>query len=737
MSRAVPAWAGDLRGGLVTAIIGIPLCVGFGLFAFEPMGERYAPVAVLAGVYAFVFAPLIAYLLGSRGVPVFGPRNMATFVIHSMLVAVAASAFSRSASQASVMVLIAAVLATAALIQMALSALSLGELTKYIPHPVIAGFQNGAALLLFLSQVDTLLGIAPVPSSPDLLYHAGRIQPLTLLVGIITMGTMLVAHRVARRIPGMVVGLAVGCGLYYALWAAGFQMHLGALVGEWSFRLPETNLLLEAHELFSGPDALRQATFVVAWAVTLAMVGSLDVLLCLKVIEGFSKERTEGNTTLMRLGVGNFLASGLGALFTSVSLVNTHAATLAGGRSRLAGLTAIVLVLTVSAIASNLIAVLPRVVIAGLLVVTAIRLFDRWTLQLLRSVMTGDAARRKSYLFDLLIIVMVVALTVTHHLVSAVLVGISLAVGSFILRMSRTIIRRSYRCDEVRSRKTRENQDNNILSRNGRQIAVFELEGALFFGTADKLVREMERAFADGVRYAILDLRRLNDLDTTAARLLMQLHDSVGPRGLRIGLSGIVPGSRLDRFVRDCGLAAAVGIQHVFSDVDDATEWAEDLVLADAKSSGAAPGELALEAFDILSGMSRADVEELRALFRRVQFGQGSVIFREGESGREIYLIARGSASVKLRQHEAGVPTRLVTFAPGTVFGEVALLDGGPRSATVEADTPLVCYTLSGVDFDQLKSDKPAIAIRLLTNLAGELGNRLRRANRIIFQLEH
>jgi CRP-like cAMP-binding protein/anti-anti-sigma regulatory factor len=500
--------------------------------------------------------------------------------------------------------------------------------------------------------------------------------------------------------------------------------------------MPETNLLFDARDLFDGADALRNAALVLAWGATLALVASLDALLCLKVIEGFTKQRADANRTLMRIGMGNFLGAGFGSLFTSVSLVNTHAAHASGGRSRWAGLTAVAVVVLVSLLAPNLIAVLPRVVVAALLIVTAIRLFDRWTFSLAAAVATGDSARRRSYLLDLLIILLVVALTISNQLIAAVAVGLALSVGSFIFRMSRAIVRRSYRCDVARSRRTRDNLENDVLATRGCEIAVFELEGALFFGTADKVVREVESAFADGARYAILDLRRVNDFDTTAARLLIQMHDADSPRGLRLALSGLRPGSRLDNFVRDCGLAVAFGREHLFADLDDALEWAEDRLIADARHAGR-DDELPLEAFDLVAGLPRGDIEQLRSLVKRVEFEEGDLVFREGELGDDMYLIARGSASVKMRQGGEGLPTRLVTFAPGTVFGEVALLDSGPRSATVEADSALVCFVLSGADFQRLIAEQPGIAIRLLRNIAGELGNRLRRANRIIFQLEH
>lgn len=120
-----------------------------------------------------------------------------------------------------------------------------------------------------------------------------------------------------------------------------------------------------------------------------------------------------------------------------------------------------------------------------------------------------------------------------------------------------------------------------------------------------------------------------------------------------------------------------------------------------------------------------------------VRFDAGTVVFGEGSEGFGAFLITRGVASVTLHQLDQQRPIRLVTFSPGTVFGEMALLDGEPRSATVVADTDLECRTLSTVDFEHLKEAHPRIAIQLLSNLANESSLRLRRANRLIFELEH
>ena len=119
----------------------------------------------------------------------------------------------------------------------------------------------------------------------------------------------------------------------------------------------------------------------------------------------------------------------------------------------------------------------------------------------------------------------------------------------------------------------------------------------------------------------------------------------------------------------------------------------------------------------------------------RREYEDGAVVFREGDEGGELFIIALGTASANLRPAENRT-IRLATFSTGTVFGEVALLDEGARSATIEAEGPLVCYVLTRTAFELLIREHPTIAVKLLANLGRELSQRLRRANRAIYQLD-
>ncbi len=119
---------------------------------------------------------------------------------------------------------------------------------------------------------------------------------------------------------------------------------------------------------------------------------------------------------------------------------------------------------------------------------------------------------------------------------------------------------------------------------------------------------------------------------------------------------------------------------------------------------------------------------------RRVSYRPGDVIFREGDPGNELLVVTKGSASAYLELPNTNI--RLATFAPGTMFGELALLDAGTRSATIVADEDLVCYAITTSDFTAMAANFPIVPIRLLAAIGRELSGRLRTANRTIHQLE-
>jgi sulfate permease, SulP family len=301
------------------------------------------------------------------------------------------------------------------------------------------------------------------------------------------------------------------------------------------------------------------------------------------------------------------------------------------------------------------------------------------------------------------------------------------------VRMSRSNIRRRYNCDKIHSRKARTPEEAALLEKRGGDILGLELQGVLFFGSAEMLSDDIERASAAVIRTIILDLRRVTEIDATGARILADIQASLAGKNQHLALA-LAKNSETAARLSEAGIIEAIGAGCVFEDIDRAMEWAEDeLIRTDAKDTKS--DEIPLASVDLFSTLTSAELEAIERHTRRETFPRGKIIFREGDPGKELFIVTKGCASAYLNLIN-GADIRLATFAPGTIFGELAILDTGPRSASVVADDDVICYVLSEQQFAALAKDAPAIVIKLLSGLGRELSRRLRRANQTIHQLE-
>ncbi len=729
---------GEWAGGFTSALLTLPLCIGFGLFAFAPLGERYVGYGVIAGLYSAIIVALIAVLLRANSPVVFAPRSMQAYLVSMVaLHLVQSESFVHIQDPQQILTVMFFVIFLSGIMQAAFGAIGAGGLVKYIPYPVIAGFQNAAAILLLLSQIAPMLGLGHRLEPGTMLEQLRHAQPLTLAVGVLTCYLMLYAGKLSKRIPPVIIGLFAGIGLYYLFYYLGYVDKLGPFIGEFNFALPDLHYLSGFYAIAHQRQWWGLLPSMFAWAASLALISSLDVLLCAKVMEGVTQERQDHNLTLVRLGVGNLVVAAFGGISSAISLTSSQGNYNSGGRTGYSVVISSLLILAAVLFCSQLISLIPKVVIAGMLVVTAWRLLDRWTSQLVKRLVAAGPRNRASLLLDLFVIVLVTLVAVFASLVTAVAIGIMVSVFSFLFRMSKSVVRRSVSGDALRSRKTREPRLMQLLAEQGHRIVVFELEGAVFFGTAEKLIHQIERAVKDGATLVIVDLKRVTEIDSTGVRFLVQANDAMVKQGKFLLLSSVEESGRLGHFLRDMGAIAALTRGRVFVDIDQALEWAEDQLILSELGDVELGTEFPFAQLDLFAGLNETEIEVVKGRLSRRVYAKEEIVFREGDPGQQLFVIAKGEASVRIRPPGATRDIRLITFAPGTVFGEVALLDTEVRSASVQADEELVCYVLEQEVFQQLAGSHPGIAVTLLRNLGRELSNRLRRANRVIYQLDN
>ena len=172
-----------------------------------------------------------------------------------------------------------------------------------------------------------------------------------------------------------------------------------------------------------------------------------------------------------------------------------------------------------------------------------------------------------------------------------------------------------------------------------------------------------------------------------------------------------------------------------FRDADAALEWCEDQLLA-----GAAHGfgtKFAVPQINLFKGLNSEECHLVESIIRPLVFEKGDVIMREGDKANLFFVLARGTVSVEIKVHgNTGRRKRVASIGPGLTFGEMALLDGGRRSADVVANEKVICYGLGVEELHELAAEHPHIMITILSNLTREFSERLRHANEEIGVLE-
>jgi glutaminase len=280
-------------------------------------------------------------------------------------------------------------------------------------------------------------------------------------------------------------------------------------------------------------------------------------------------------------------------------------------------------------------------------------------------------------------------------------------------RAAAATVRARYNLAEVRSKRRRSVEENHLLATRGAEVRVFELQGDLRLATIEPVLRALSDD--DGpLQIAVLDFRRVSQADAAATAMLGALITRFAQRGQHVVLTrvrrdGLLAG--LDREV-DPRAARAFSFQ---PQLDLGLEWCERELLS---RSGVRAGEgcLSLAAHRLCAGASGDEVELLASLVQRRSFEPGSLIVRRGEPADAIYLLLSGEVSVVV-DLPGGGQKRLSTLSAGMSFGEMALLDGGHRSASARADTAVECAALSARDFARIERERPALAIRMLRNL--------------------
>jgi glutaminase len=279
----------------------------------------------------------------------------------------------------------------------------------------------------------------------------------------------------------------------------------------------------------------------------------------------------------------------------------------------------------------------------------------------------------------------------------------------------RAVVRRRYHCAHTRSNRVRTPEEYDLLAVHADAIAVFEVQGDLFFGSTERLFRSVVDDIA-GVDAVVLDCRHIGNLDGAAISMLSHLRAALNDIGCVL-------------LVADAPVGVLEDVaSHSFRDADAALEWCEDRILERlGPLVDAAPQELASQ--ELLRGLSPEELALVDAAAQLLHVAKGDVVFREGDQADAIFFVLSGMVSVRLPLAERGRERRLATLGAGVAVGEMAFLDEGRRSADVVAERDTTLARLSIGDLRAIGRRSPSATATFAANLARNLSGRLRRAN--------
>lgn len=525
----------DVVAGLTVGLVALPLAMAFAIAS---------GVAPQAGIHTAIVGGLIVACLGGSSIQVSGPTGAFVVVVAGILAQFGLSGLWMVTMMAGVLLV-------------GLGVTGLGAAVRYIPKPIVIGFTNGIALLIATTQIKDALGL-PGPAPPSEFFArmealAGALpgaDPTTMALSAASLGLILLAARVAPRVPGAILALLAGTT---AVWLFGLPVEtIGSRFGGLPRDLPSLHLPEFRADLILP---------LLPSALTVALLGALESLLSAVVADGMTGHRHNSNAELVAQGIANVVVPVIGGLPVTGAIARTATNFRAGARTPVAAIvhavTLAVIVLAFAPLASHV----PLATLAAVLLVVA------WNMGEWREI----APILKLEWTDVLVWGLTFALTVLADLTVAVEAGMVLAALLYVHRVAQTTT-----VEVVTQAYIDEGQPHVLQGKDiPPYVSILRVHGPFLFGTTT-LLDEATADLAALQPIVVLRLRNMTAIDATGVHALEQLSDRLTRSGRRLLLCGArrQPACFLER----AEFVDHVGAENILPHVDAALDRARELV---------------------------------------------------------------------------------------------------------------------------------------------------------------
>jgi SulP family sulfate permease len=700
---------GTVVAGILIGAVEVVFAVSFAALVFAGSLEFYFlddGVGLLLGAAALTLA-VMAWRAGSRGV-VGGLQGTgaALMAIVSASVVVHATGSPQttflSALAASMVVMI-----VCGVVFLSLGSRRLGDLIRFVPYPVVGGFLAGTGWLLLKGGIYVASGLSPYATPLSDLLESSALQRWlpALAFGVI----LLVSVRVVKRPLVIPAVIAIGLVVFVAgMLATGSSIEEVREGGWLLFGTSETAQPWQPWTLraLGGADWL---SVLESWAgiVTAVFVATIAILFNISGTELVLDRDLDTNKELRDAGVLNVVSGALGGIPGYHALSLTALAERMKVDARAAGLIAAAVPLAAVVFGAEVVGLIPRMIVGGVLVFLGLAFIVEWV---------WDKRRRLPPLEYVVVVVILVGI-IAWGFLTGVVIGLVAAVVLFAISYGRIELVREVAFGETyRSNVDRPATERAELRELSERVQLLRVSGFVFFGSTNRLLERIRHRIEEATppRFLVIDLRRVTGVDSSAVVSFVKVLRLAETSGFEVVFTGASEPVRAQ--LARGGVDETGELVSFEPDLDRGLQRCEDALLSAPSLTEAKREHPAAASHGLPPGLA--------AHLERVSLPQGTVLLHQDDPPGDVYVLESGRLGVETLTPE-GTRLRLRTLRPGVVVGEITLYTGIARTADVVAEIPSVVLRISRGVIERLEAEEPELAAALHRWLATTLAERL------------
>ncbi len=693
-----------ITSGLVVGLVEVILGLSFAALIYIHELSKFLSISVLMVLVGVIVGGVLVTVLSTLPGTVSGIQDAPSAITGVMAAGVVASIPHGASDQEifiTVVLVVALTTTLCGVFMLGMGYFNLGGLVRFLPYPVVGGFLAGTGWLLMIGSIEMMTDIIPsLAELPNLFQPEVVLLWLPGLVFAVIMFVVLMKYSHYLLLAGLIFGAILL--FFLVIWMAGISISEASEMGWLLGPFPEIDLLQSIS--FSDVAGVNWGLIFTQTGsmVTVFIISAITLLLNASGVELAAREDMDLNHELRAAGIANifsgFSAGLIGFHQLSLTVMNLRLK----ARTRLTGLVAAAVCIAALIAGTTFISYFPRFILGGLLLFLGFEFLYEWVYETWFKLPKSDYA----------VIILILVVIASVGFLEGVAVGIVAAVILFAINYSRVnVVKHSLTAATYQSTISRPKLHQRILSRYGKQVLILELQGYIFFGTANQLLEQIrahiEQYASTHLCFLVIDFAHVTGLDSSVVISFRKMIQLLEDNDSSIVLSGL--SAENQSFLEKTGvLSSKENTFVVMPDLDHGIEWCENALLSSTGVFARHTQRSLQEQLKDVIGNAQI-VSRIMDYLELQELSAGVHLIQQGDSPGFVYFLEEGLVTAQL-ETPGQDPVRVNTMSSENLVGELGFYLGTKRNASVVSETPIKVYRLTAESLTSMEANDPEAA---------------------------